>query len=97
MRSIPNSLRLRVQSSCSFSTTDLMSLYAWLIDHGFFPASIREPRTETARLYNDRGALVVLFATGSVLVQGKDQPRTLALLGQLVVAEEQAAQEVLPW
>jgi ribonuclease HIII len=74
---------LRRRSSCSFDTDPaaLAGLQAWLEIRGFARESGRSAH-EVCRL-RTRGALIVLYASGSVLVQGANVPQTMALLGQL--------------
>jgi hypothetical protein len=73
----------------SFTTNDTEALSTWLCEHGYDP--IAPKQYEAARL-RKRGAIVVLFASGRVLVQGSPTKPTLDLLNALVAATEPHAE-----
>lgn len=84
---------LNQSTPTSFQVDDVAQLKAWLDQqHGF--RSIRtRASTEYARMERYGGSLIILYRTGSVLVQGREMPETVRLLTTLMQA--QPAQETL--
>ena len=76
-----NDIRLRSQSSISFETANVPGLGSWLEDRGFIFQRGRV-LAEYGR-YRRSGQLVVLYNSGSVLVQGTEVESTLDLLRSL--------------
>lgn len=74
-------LRLTRRSPVSFTANDVEMLAAWLGRRGWHALPGRSP-SEHIRLVCGR-RLVVLYHSGSVLVQGPHTELTLELLGQL--------------
>ena len=79
-----------------FYTNDLAGLADWLALRDWLPTPSNDPERVFARLLTANGAILILYHTGSVSIQGRHQTRTRALLTPLV-ATPQAAQLVLPW
>jgi hypothetical protein len=73
---------LRPRSPISFDTANIPGLDLWLVRHGWQPYPGRIA-TEYSRLKHG-GQLVVLFNSGSVLVQGTDVEKTMQQLAPLV-------------
>ncbi len=78
-------LTLRRRSPVSFFCADIPGLDAWLQWHDYRPVPIRTS-TEWARLKRG-GSLIVLYHSGSVLLQGADVDSALELLAPLVLEQ----------
>jgi ribonuclease HIII len=72
--------RLARAKLTSFVTNDIEALSTWLCDQGYSPVAPKQH--EAARLIK-RGVVIVLYASGSVVVQGTPVTPTLNLLGAL--------------
>lgn len=75
-------LALRRRSPSSFDCWNIPALAEWLEAHGLDPRPGRIS-SEYGR-YCRGGQLVVLYHSGSVVVQGTETERSVALLEQLV-------------
>ena len=84
---------LHQSTPTSFQVDDVTRLKVWLDnEHGF--RSIRtRASTEYARMERYGGSTIILYRTGSVLVQGREIPETVRLLTTLM--QSQPAQETL--
>ncbi len=71
---------LNPRSPSSFAGTDPQALAIWLNDQHGYDAEPGHSTHEYARLWN-RGSLVVLYASGTALVQGKREPSISLLNG----------------
>ncbi len=82
---IPSSgiLHLWRRSTCSFDCANTLGLVAWLQQHGYRALPTR-PTLEYARMQQG-GALLVLYVSGSVVVQGANADAALQLLTDLEV------------
>jgi hypothetical protein len=68
-------------SGVSFDTTDPLALARWLNDqHGY---DIELPRSdkELARLWHSAGSLIVVYLSGTALVQAEREPSITLLNG----------------
>lgn len=70
-------------SPVSFYTATIAQLARWLNAAGF-DAERGRTHVEYARLYDGRGGLIVLYYSGSVVVQGAGSDHALATLAQLL-------------
>lgn len=75
-------LYLMPRSACSFSVNDIQTFAAWIQRGGWRSFPGRSP-AEFCRVSRGR-ALIVLYHSGSVLVQGPRPEETVKLLAQLV-------------
>ncbi len=83
-------IRLIQRSPSSYMTANIPALADWLAHQHYLPEPVRS-RVEYARLRRHR-SLIVLYHSGSVVVQGLDVAVTQRLLAQLVT---DGVQEVL--
>lgn len=77
------------RTAISFVTTDTEALARWLCARGYSPIS---PKPNEAARLTRRAAIVILYASGSVVIQGKDAPATIAHLAALAQALAPAEQ-----
>jgi hypothetical protein len=77
---------LQRASSCSYHADplSLTDLIVWLRTEGFIAFQGRS-QNERVRLRHPAGQLIVLYYSGSILVQGQGVGDTMALLSQLEV------------
>ncbi len=76
------------QSAQSFHTNDTVGTSDFLQDHRYTFQPGRS-MLEYGHYVNPHGTLIVLYNSGSCLVQGADPQPGIDLLNMLVVAEEQ--------
>ncbi len=76
-------LALRRRTPSSYGCVHVEALTSLLCAHGWYTSPPTNP-TEYVRLTNERGQLLVLYHTGTVLVQGKHADDTHTQLAPLV-------------
>lgn len=78
----PQTFYLERQGTASFHCSNIAELAAHFVNDGWLQLAPRSPY-EFQRLARD-GRLLVVYLNGTVLIQGKEQAETIALLERFI-------------
>ena len=77
-------IRLRPRSGSSYDVNDVEGFAAWLLRNGCTPERPRS-RLEYGRYHSPRGALIVIYHSAAVVLQGAGIERAKQALQRFVV------------